>query len=103
MENPLKTLRDLFENLIVEHGSAVIQERHISFLKTQFAILEKKIIEFEAKIRTLETKIQELETEKQRLQENNAEKDRKIQMLEEQVEEINNISNHRDPGWNSFT
>lgn len=96
MKNLFGTLLDPIEKLITEHGSAVIQERHISLLKTQFAILEKKIIELEAQV-------QKLETENQRLNLDVTKKDQKIQILEKQIEEINTVSDDRGPGWEPFT
>lgn len=40
--NPIKKLSGLFEKLIIEHGSAVVQEKHIALLKEQFLLLEKE-------------------------------------------------------------
>jgi predicted RNase H-like nuclease (RuvC/YqgF family) len=40
--DPIKGLSDVLGKLVVEHGSAVIQEKHISLLKEQFAILERE-------------------------------------------------------------
>ncbi len=40
--NPIKKLSSLFEKLIIEHGSAVVQEKHIALLKEQFSLLEKE-------------------------------------------------------------
>jgi len=40
--NPIKKLSGLFEKLIIEHGSAVVQEKHIALLKEQFSLLEKE-------------------------------------------------------------
>jgi predicted RNase H-like nuclease (RuvC/YqgF family) len=40
--DPIKALSDVLGKLVVEHGSAMIQEKHISLLKEQFSILERE-------------------------------------------------------------
>jgi hypothetical protein len=40
--NPITALFDPIEKLITEHGSAVIQEKHIALLREQIAILKEK-------------------------------------------------------------
>ena len=40
--NPFKKLSGLFEKLIIEHGSAIIHERHIALLKEQLALLKEQ-------------------------------------------------------------
>jgi predicted RNase H-like nuclease (RuvC/YqgF family) len=40
--DPIKGWSDVLGKLVVEHGSSVIQEKHISLLKEQFAILERE-------------------------------------------------------------
>jgi tRNA(Ile2) C34 agmatinyltransferase TiaS len=41
MSNPLRTLLDEFEKLVVEHGSAVVQAKHIALLRDEVARLER--------------------------------------------------------------
>jgi predicted RNase H-like nuclease (RuvC/YqgF family) len=40
--DPIKALSDVLGKLVVEHGSATVQEKHISLLKEQFSILERE-------------------------------------------------------------
>lgn len=61
--NPITALSDLFSKLVIEHGSAVIQEKQIALLKDQFAILEKENTDLKAKGRILETNNQNLKFE----------------------------------------
>ena len=61
--NPIKALPDLLGKLVVEHGSAVIQENHISLLKEQFTILERENSKLLADKTELQSKNQVLETE----------------------------------------
>jgi predicted RNase H-like nuclease (RuvC/YqgF family) len=96
MINLLKPLHDLFEKVVVEHGSAVIQERHVSLLKTELSVLEKKII-------VLETENRELKAENQKLKLENATKDKKMEILEKRIEKIKTIRNKSDPKWKAFT
>jgi ATP-dependent 26S proteasome regulatory subunit len=73
--NPITALSDLFGKLVIEHGSAVIQEKHIALLKEQFTLLEKENT-------NLKSKIQILETENQNLKEKNGILTKKIQIYE---------------------
>ncbi len=41
--NPITALLEPLEKLIVEHGSATIQEKHIALLKDQLLILKEKL------------------------------------------------------------
>ena len=61
--NPITKLSDLFEKLVIEHGSAVIQEKHIAFLKEQFSMLEKENAELRARKQVLETENENLKNE----------------------------------------
>ena len=58
--NPITALYDLFGKLVIEHGSAVIQEKHIALLKEQFALLEKENTNLKAKIQILEAENQDI-------------------------------------------
>jgi hypothetical protein len=49
-KNPLMLLLEPLEKLIIEHGSAIIQTKHIALLKEQVVLFEKKIIDLEAKL-----------------------------------------------------
>ena len=73
--NPIKALSDLFGKLVIEHGSAVIQEKHIALLKEQFSLLEKENA-------NLKAQNQALETEKQNFKIENINLKKKIQLYE---------------------
>ena len=55
--NPITALSDLFGKLIIEHGSAVIQEKHIALLKEQFSLLEKENTSLKAENNELKNEI----------------------------------------------
>ena len=61
--NPITKLSDLFEKLVIEHGSAVIQEKHIALLKEQFSMLEKENAELRARKQVLETENENFKNE----------------------------------------
>jgi FtsZ-binding cell division protein ZapB len=99
----LKTLFDPLEKLIIEHGSAVIQEKHIALLKTQFSILEKENAMLTLKSQDFESKVSILEAENQNLKLENATKDEKIEILEKRIEKIKSMRNKSDPKLKAFT
>lgn len=88
--NPIKALKESFENLIVEHGSAKIRADRIEFLKDQLSFAERettkltiknselqsKILSFQAEIGQLRAKITSLEKE-------NAELKKQIKIYDE--------------------
>lgn len=53
--NPIKALSDLLGKLIIEHGSAVIQEKQISLFRDELSILSRKLAEFETENQNLKT------------------------------------------------
>jgi predicted RNase H-like nuclease (RuvC/YqgF family) len=55
------------EKLITEHGSAVIQERHISLLKSEITVYEKRISELQAENTILKTELKKSQTENEEL------------------------------------
>jgi len=65
--NPIKVLTDYFDKVIIEHGSAVIQEKHIALLKEQLGLVEREKINLEKKIEELETVNHKLKKEKDEL------------------------------------
>lgn len=69
--NPLMMLLEPLEKLIIEHGSAVIQEKHIALLKERFAFSEKRIADLASEKAVLQSKLQLLEAEVHQLQEQN--------------------------------
>jgi predicted nuclease with TOPRIM domain len=66
--NPIKALKDSFEELIVEHGSAKIRADHIKLLKDQLSIAETETAKLVTKNSELETKISDLQTDIDQLQ-----------------------------------
>ena len=70
----LNSILGPLEKLITEHGSAVIQERHIFLLKSELTVLEKRIAELEtentamkAKVEITETKLKDSQIENEEL------------------------------------
>jgi hypothetical protein len=61
--NPFKAL----EELINEHGSAVIQGKHIALLKDQIAILKEQFLLMEGHLGEALSRVTELETENKNL------------------------------------
>ena len=56
--NPITALTDLFGKLIIEHGSAIIQEKHIALFKDELAILKEKFSVLMNENETLKTENQ---------------------------------------------
>lgn len=75
MKNPITALSDLFSKLVIEHGSAVIQEKHIALFKDELAILKDKFA-------ILAAENQQLKTENQNLKTENTQLKKKIQIYE---------------------
>lgn len=65
--NPIKALSNLFSKLVIEHGSAVIQEKHIALLKEQFLLLEKENTELKAQKQILATENRHLKADNEKL------------------------------------
>lgn len=74
--NPIKAISAELERLVIEHGSAVIQEKHIALLKEQLALLSDKFS-------TLESEKDKIYTELQKLVTENTELKKKIQIYED--------------------
>lgn len=95
--NPLKAI----EGLIVEHGSSVVQGKHIALLKEQLAILKEQILqreketailraenaEFKSRIESLESENSDLKKEIAKLHENTDLSDNALKIL-------NSLFNH---------
>lgn len=82
MKNPITALSALFEKLVIEHGSAVIQEKHISLLKEQFAILGRENTKLTVEKTELQSKNQILKTENKALKNENINLKKKIDTYE---------------------
>lgn len=80
--NPITAISDLLNKLVIEHGSAVIQEKHIALLKEQATILEKKTVSLESEIMTLKEENTELKTLNQNLRNENIDLKQKVQGYE---------------------
>lgn len=80
-------LLDLFSKLVVEHGSAEVQGKHIALFKDQLALADKRILELEAKVMELESKLEKSKATIQELTKDNEELRSKIQEYEQPTEE----------------
>ena len=69
--NPITAISDLLNKLVIEHGSAVIQEKHIALLKEQAGILEKKVASLESENTTLKREVTDLKDRNQKLSDEN--------------------------------
>jgi hypothetical protein len=67
MKNPITALSDLFSKLVIEHGSAVIQEKQIALFRDELAILGRKLTESDSRIEKLEMENQNLKTDNEQL------------------------------------
>ena len=79
--NPLKALLGPLERLITEHGSAVVQGKHIALLKDQIVILERENAILRQKVIDLAAEKVILKTDNQNLKIHNAELTVKIDNL----------------------
>lgn len=75
-------LTDLFSKLIVEHGSAEVQAKHIALFKDKLALADKKISELETENTSLKSQLENVETTIQTLTKENEELRSKIQEYE---------------------
>ena len=66
-KNPIMMLLEPLEKLITEHGSAVIQEKHIALLREQLAILDKKLTMLESENKVLKAENEALKPQNQTL------------------------------------
>jgi len=81
--NPIKALLAPIERLIVEHGSAMIQEKHIALLKEQFSIAEREIAKLAAEKEILQSELETLKAKYQTLQNENVNLKQKIQSYDQ--------------------
>jgi len=77
--NPITALSNLFSKFVIEHGSAVVQEKHIALLKEQFSILERENTKLTAEKAELQSKNKILETENKALKDENIDLKKKIE------------------------
>lgn len=81
--NPITALSDLLSKLVIERGSAVIQEKQIALLNTQFTILARENDELKSKNHILETENQNLKQENKYLKLENDKLKQKIREHDE--------------------
>ncbi|MEZ4484686.1 MAG: hypothetical protein R2864_08830 [Syntrophotaleaceae bacterium] len=65
--NPVTKITAKLEQLIIEHGSAVVQQKHISLLKEQLSFLEQKFSSIEQENTDLKTELENLRIENSHL------------------------------------
>jgi predicted nucleic acid-binding Zn-ribbon protein len=69
--NPITALSDLLGKLVVEHGSAVITEKNLAFLRDQLMTAEKEITTLTDRLEESETQNNALKTENEALRNEN--------------------------------
>ncbi len=77
--NPIKLISAELERLVIEHGSAVVQEKHIALFRDQLALADKSITKLESEITTLKDQLKDSQTTIAQLTKENAELKQKIQ------------------------
>lgn len=80
-------LTDLFSKLIVEHGSAEVQAKHIALFKDQLAMAEKKTALLESENTILKTENEKLKSDFKESQKENEILRSKIQKYEQPTEQ----------------
>jgi len=75
-------LLDLFNQWIVERGSATVQEKHIALFRDQLTLADKRIIELESEITSFKSKLKNSQTTINQLTKENAELKKKNQVSE---------------------
>lgn len=91
----MKSITALFsplERFITEHGSAMIQEKHIALLKEQFAILERENTKLNARLEKSEYEKQILKTENKNFKKENIQLKKKIESIQENLLDKGQIS-----------
>ena len=64
-------LTDLFSKLLVEHGSAEVQAKHIAFFKDQLALADKKTSLLESENAILKNDNEKLKVDLEKIQNEN--------------------------------
>lgn len=85
-------LLDLFTKLVVEHGSAEVQSKHIALFKDQLALADKKISELETENATLKSQLNNSEMTIQKL----ASEHEKLRSEIQEYEKPTNKTSHAD-------
>lgn len=82
-------LTQLFNEWIVERGSAKVQEKHIALFKDQLMLADKKISQLKSENEILKTEFEESESDLKKSQEENEILRSKIQEYEQLLEKGN--------------
>lgn len=90
-------LIDRFNELIVEHGSSVVQEKHIALFRDQLSLADKKIFELEFKVSNLNIQLEKAKSAIQKLTKENEEQNTIINNLNREKENLQNKSFHNTP------
>ncbi|MFA7061547.1 MAG: hypothetical protein WC156_12125 [Pedobacter sp.] len=80
-------LLDLFSKLVVEHGSAEVQSKHIALFKDQLALADKKSVQLESEVASLKSKLEKAESDFRESQEENEILRGKIKEYEQPTEQ----------------
>lgn len=80
-------LTELFNEWIVERGSAKVQEKHIALFRDQLALADKRITELTSENSILKTKLEEVDSDLQESQKKNEILRSKIQEYENPTEQ----------------
>lgn len=80
--NPITALSALLSKLVVEHGSAIITEKNLAFLRDQLAATEKEIARLTTAIEKYKAEKQNFKTQFQNLKNENKRLTKKIQTYE---------------------
>ncbi|MCX5718038.1 MAG: hypothetical protein NTW44_07035 [Nitrospirae bacterium] len=77
--NPITALSDSLSKLVVEHGSAIITEKNLAFLRDQLTAAEKEISALTIRLEKSESENQDFKTQLQNLKKENQELKNKIE------------------------
>lgn len=80
-------LLGLFSKLVVEHGSAEVQSKHIALFKDQLALADKKTVQLESEVASLKSKLEKAKSNFQESQEENEILRSKIKEYEQPTEQ----------------
>ncbi len=81
--NPITALSELLGKLVIEHGSAVITEKNLAFLRDQLTAAEKEITALTNGLEESETENKALTTENHNLKDENLQLKQKIKAYEQ--------------------
>jgi len=88
-------LLDLFNQWIVERGSAAVQEKHIALFRDQLAQADKRIVELESEITSLKGKLNNSQTTINQLTKENTELKKKNQISEKPSQSVPSLDDSK--------